>query len=804
MAKKRKSEYNREKDVTKIEQRPFETRNIAEIGKEWLQLGGANINIARIAPNIIDGLRPVWRRALFSMHEGANQGLKFRKVQVIGSNTMLYHPHGDSSVFNVIYTMGQPWSMNIPFIDSQGNFGSASGDEPAAPRYPDAKMSREANWIFFSNFKDSNVPMRPTYNGESKEPDYLPARIPMVLCNPQFSGIGIGVTSNIPPFNPTEVVDATIKLIKNPKAKILLLPDSPTGCNIVDNGCFQDLNDYGYGEEIKVMMQATYTIDYIKNIVTITSLPLQVTVEQIVASIIGMRKNGDLKDLIDITDESKELKVKLNFVLKSDANPDEFIDQILKKKTNLRKSFGVELRVIDDLKPRVWGTKRILLEWIEYYRECTRAIYNKKLMDAVTQYHMNEIYLFVFSKDNLSRTIKIAKSSKNREEMAARFKETYKITSIQADTLAKLSVQMLSKESYEGFKEAKVTLNKLIDKYEEILSSDAAVDKVIIADLKEYKEKFPHPRRSAIIKLGKDPATIPNTMHLIGISRDGYIKKISLEERKSIGYVGKSSQVMVTMVNNRDNLLIFDSTGRLSRVGVSSIPDMDYNEIGVELTRYFTLGGTPVSVFNESSLKDDDGDVMVITECGIGKRIRMSEFAKIKDYKTAIQLNEGDSLVTASPSGDDEQQLIIYTNFGDGIRLKVADIRRQSKTAKGSSLIKLRHGESVTGVSFLEGGCNKILYVTSNGRMKLTQEKFFPLMNRKDEPLSLIGLEANECLVGLSFVSSKDSVRVYRKKSEPIDLAIKDIPITTRAAKAIKLVKIPRGDIVTGFSVMRK
>ena len=137
--------------------------------------------------------------------------------------------------------------------------------------------------------------------------------------------------------------------------------------------------------------------------------------------------------------------------------------------------------------------------------------------------------------------------------MAARFKETYKITSIQADTLAKLSVQMLSKESYEGFKEAKVTLNKLIDKYEEILSSDAAVDKVIIADLKEYKEKFPHPRRSAIIKLGKDPATIPNTMHLIGISRDGYIKKISLEERKSIGYVGKSSQVMVTMVNNRED-----------------------------------------------------------------------------------------------------------------------------------------------------------------------------------------------------------------------------------------------------------
>ena len=291
-------------------------------------------------------------------------------------------------------------------------------------------------------------------------------------------------------------------------------------------------------------------------------------------------------------------------------------------------------------------------------------------------------------------------------------------------------------------------------------------------------------------------------MHLIGISKDGYIKKINLNDSPSIGMVGNTSQVIVTMISNRDNLLIFDSQGRITRVGVSSIPDMDIDDIGVDLTRYFKSKGTPISIINEKDLDESTGDIILITENGVGKRVKASEFAKIKDFKESISLTDDDALIAAIPAGDEE--FIIYTNFGDGIRLRSGDIKRQSKDARGLKLISLRSNEKVVGIDFLESGCDKILYITSAGRLKMTEGRLLPLMNRKDEPLSLIGLDSNEYLVGVGFVSVQDSVIVYRKKGDPVEIKLKDVPVTTRVAKAEKMVKTPSGDMVTGFKVVRK
>lgn len=803
MAKKKKIKAtDRVKDVTKIEQRAFESKNIADISEEWVKLGGANINIARIAPNAIDGLKPVFRRTLYALYMNPNHGTSFKKVNGIAGDVMSsYHPHGDSSIYDAIYRMGQPWAQNITYIEGHGNYGNVSGDEPAAPRYTTGRLSKAAHYIFFSDLKDSNVPMRPSYDGRSLEPDYLPARMPTVLCNPQFSGIGIGVAANIPPFNPGEVIDATIKLMKNPKSKILLLPDSPSGCNIVDNGEFEQMNEVG--DDCKIVMQSTYSIDYVENVVTVTSLPLQVSSDQVTSAIIALRKSGDIDELIDITDESTETELKLNFHLKSDKNPDKFVEKILKKKTNLKKTNAVEIRVIDNFRPRVWGTRKVILEWIEYRRECVRSIYNKKLMDVVGEHHMNEVYLMVFSANNSKKTMDIAKTSEDRVEMASRFMKEYGITSVQAQTLSKMGYYQHTKKAYEEFKAKKIETEKLIKEYEDIISSDAAVDKIIIDQLNFIKKNFCGPRHSAIIKDGKNPGTIPNTMHLVGISRDGYIKKVSIEDTKSIGNVGNTSQVIVTIINNRDNLLIFDSAGRLSRVGVSSLPDMNYDDNGVELGRYFTVGGEPVAIINEMSLKEDNGEMVIVTENGIAKRVHTKEFNNIKDYKEAINLNDGDHLIAAIPC-DENDEFIIYTNFGDGIRIHTNEIKRQSRTAKGLSLLSLKNGEKVIGIDFVEEGCDKLLYVTSAGRLKMTEEKYFPLMSRKDEPISLIALDPNEYLVGVGFVNINDKVRVYRRKGDPVDVLLKDVPITSRAARAEKMVKTPAGDSVTGFRVIRK
>lgn len=805
MAKKKHTQVN--KDVVNLQHKPAEVVNVADISEDWLKIYGANVNIARMSPQLIDGLKPVAKRALYGMHTNPNKGLVSRKVLRCMADALAYHPHGDGSIGDVIYTMGSTWLQNIMYIDPQGNYGNVRGDDAAAPRYTEAKISKAANWIFFSDMKDSNVPMRPSYDGDNMEPDYLPARIPTILCNPQFSGIGIGLATNIPPFNPGEVCQATIKLIKNPKANIMLIPDSPTGCDIVDTGMFEGLNKDG--DDVTLTMQASYEIDYMSNVITITSLPFHIGSDQVVSAVVNLRKTEKEKDptkgfngLIDIHDNSAEDRVELKFLLKKDVNPDEFIGLLLKKKTNLKKTYPVEIRCIEDLQSRVFGTKELLLEWIDYRRECVRAIYNKKLMEALSEHHMNEVFLFVLNGENLKKTIKIAKESEDKASMEQAFIDAYGITSLQAKTLSNMRTYQYSKKAYEEYKEAKKNLEKDIKDYTAIIEDDNAVDEVIIDQLKFAIKNFCGPRRSQVIKAGKLKEKIPNTKHIIGISKDGYIKKLNIDQSISIGTVGNTSQVIVTLISNRDNLLIFDSEGRITRVGVSSIPDMDIDDIGVDLTRYFKSKGTPISIINESDLDSDCGDIILVTENGIGKRVKMSEFAKIKDFKESITLTEGDSLIAAIPAGDEE--FIIYTNFGDGIRLRSTDIKRQSKDAKGLKLITLRSNEKVAGIDFLEKGCDKILYITSSGRLKMTEGRLLPLMNRKDEPLSLIGLDPNEYLIGVGFVSPEDTVVVYRKKGTPVEIPLKNVSVTTRVAKAEKMVKTPSGDMVTGFKVKRK
>lgn len=795
MAKKKKEKRN----IIGVEYRECTNRDIGEISEEWTKIYSGNINIHRIAPNAFDGLKPVARRALYALYTNPDSGRKNRKVSRAASDAIAYHPHGDVSVSDVIYKMGQSWRNNIRYIDAQGNFGNIRGQEPAHPRYPECKLSQAASYIFFSDFKDSNVPMRLSYDGEGYEPDYLPARIPTVLCNPSFSGIGYGVATNIPSFNVSEVIQATIKLIKNPDAKILLIPDSPTGCDIVDDGQFETINETGMGT---LTMRATYDIDYMKNIITITSIPLQQTTDDIVRRLLVLRKSGQLDELTDIADNTDGDEVSLNITLKSSENPDKFVDKIMKKKTGLKETFPVELRMIEDFQARVWGVRKFLKEWIEYRREAVRAIYNKKLMDTVNTHHMNEMFLMVFKKDNIKRSAEIARSSKNREEMIPRYMKEYGVTSVQAKTLTTMGFSHFSEESYEKFKQTKIQTEEDIKIFEEILSDDTAVDQIILDELKKADKLFGGPRKSAIIKAGKMVEKIPNTKHIVGISKDGYIKKVCLDDVSAIGTVGKVSQVIVTQIGNRDNLLIFDSSGRLSRVGVSALPDMEYTDIGVELNRYFTLNGDPVSIINESDVNDGVGDVILVTEQGSGKRVKMKEFAKIKDYKESIVLNDGDRLVAAIPAGDED--FIIYTNFGDGIRLHTTDIKYQSRTARGLSLISLRQNEVVLGIDFLEEGCDKLIYVTSSGRIKMTDGKYLPTMTRKDEPVCLVALEPKETLVGVGFVSMDDKLVVYRRKSKPVELSLRDIPVTSRVSKATKMVTTPKGDVVVGFKVIRQ
>lgn len=787
-------------------------QNIADAVLEYSCVFGANKNLYRIAPSLQDGKKPGARRLYWSWwlnekrpkdtSKETLKRLRFIKAGTISSNAMAFHPHGDAAMSELIVREGQYWNNNVMSIVPQGSYGNIRGDQAAAGRYAEAKISEYMIDCFFDDFDKYCVPMKMAYDGETPEPEYLPAKYPHILFNPQLSGIGFASASNIPPFNVSEVLNATIKLMKDPSAKILLIPDSPTGADIIDEGNFKEINKTG---KSKLTMRATAEIDYQQNIITFTSLPLQMTTMQVINKIIALK----LPEIYDIKDYTKEGEVKLQILLKSDANPDKILEILYKKNTGLKMTYPVGLTVIDDYISYEYGVKDLLLEWIEYRRDIVRSMFLNNLQITMEKLHMNKVLLMVFNKDNIETTVKIAKNSTSKKEMIEKFMKKYGITSLQAGTIAEMRVYNFNADSYNRYKEDKKKLEAELEDIQDRLKHSSKIDEFIIDQLESGIKKWGRPRMSKVIKENnKCNDDIPDTEHIIGISESGYIKKLSLKDNTSIGVVGKENgNISVMQINNREDILVIDSSGRVSKISVSAIPNMNFEDIGVEINRYFTSKGRIVALMKLPSLeilksKDDDLCIIFITKNGLAKKVPISEFKKITDFKVGITLNSDDEVASALFSFDkSSKDCIICTNLGDGIRIPISDIKTLGKQAKGVRQISLKDDEYVVNACRISPNKKLLFYITSSGRIKLTEIRYFPVMQRKDEPLSLIGLDKNETLVGISSVTKNDTVIVYRKNSEPVEISLKDIKPTTRIAKGEKMVKTPKGDKVIAYKV---
>ena len=728
--------------------------------------------------------------------------LRFIKAGTISSNAMAYHPHGDAAMSELIVREGQYWNNNVMAIVPQGSYGNIRGDQAAAGRYAEACIGEYMIDCFFDDFDKYCVPMKMAYDGVSPEPEYLPAKYPHILFNPQISGIGFALASNIPPFNVTEVLNATIKLMRDSDAKILLIPDSPTGADIIDEGNFKEINKTG---KSKLTMRATSNIDYQNNIITFTSLPLQMTTMQVIEKIIALK----LPEICEIKDYTKEGEVELQILLKSDANPDKILNTLYKKNTGLKMTYPVGITVIDDYAAYEYGVKDLLLEWIEYRRDIVRSMFLNNLQITMEKLHMNKVLLMVFNKDNIETTVKIAKNSSSRKDTIEKLMKRYKITSLQAATIADMHVYNFNEDSYNRYKEEKVKLEGELKDIKDRLKHSSRIDDFIIDQLQEGIKKWGRPRMSKIVKENDDDRKdIPNTDHLIGISESGYIKKLSLKDNTSIGIVGKENgNLTVMQINNRENILVIDSSGRVSKISVSAIPDMKYDDIGVEINRYFTSNGKIIALMKLPNMdilksKDEDLCIIFITKFGLAKKVPISEFKKITDYKTGIALNPDDEVAAALFSFDkSSKDCIICTNLGDGIRISISDIKTLGKQAKGVRQINLKEDEYVVNACKINPGKKLLFYVTSSGKLKLTEIKYFPVMQRKDDALALISLDKNETLIGISSVSKNDIAMIYRKNSEPVEISLKDIKVSTRIAKGEKMIKTPKGDKVVAYKI---
>lgn len=782
-------------------------RNLADFCEESSKIFGANKNLYRIIPSLTDGLKPVSRRFLYSLY--MTQGItKWRKMNKLAADTMSdYHPHGQDSINDVAAKSAQPWSNHVMLIESRGNFGSVRGDEAGAGRYIEGKMSRFAHWCFFQNFSDYNVDMKLTYTGDGLEPEYLPARVPYILFNPQLSGIGYGLSSNIPPFNVTEVCQATIKLAKNPKAKIMLIPDSPTGCDVVDIGTFKEMNDHW---KSKFMLRATYEIDHIKNVISITSLPLQTNVKMVNSRIVKYKNEGKLDDLKDIKDYTKNLEVRYQLYLKNDADPEAFMQKLFKLKTGLKETYPVGLRVIDDYQDYAYGLREMILTWLDARRELVRGCYNKRLVLKMEEEHLNEVFILVLSGENAKKTLKICRESKNKDHNILKLVSEYGITSLQAKAVLSMAFSMFNEDSVKELIAKREELRNAVIEIERILDDEEAINNIIIEEQEECIKLFGRPRKSSIVSEVDAVDDYPSTEHLVGISMDGYIKKLP-HDATTIGHVGKlnSNTYIALKISNRDNLLVFDSFGNVCKVPIYSIPETAGNDIGVSLNKYFKLSGNVIIAINEPTKEfieqKPNTSLVFITKRGLGKRVTINEFENIKGVRPCISLEQHDELVNVIVCGDATQNdIIIYTNQASGTRIDIMDLPTSGKAAKGSRTISLKSGEYVEGAFKMDVSNNMLLYITSSGKMKLTEIKYFPVMTKNDNSLSLLKLDDSDTLVGIVSVKQDDSVIIYKKNSEKETVNLREVPVLSRASKAEKMVRCGRGDMVIGYKVIPK
>lgn len=790
--------------------------NAADADIEYSCLFGANKNLYRVVASVIDGFKPGARRLLYSWWELENcpesadketmRKLRLIKVDKLAANTVNYHPHGGTPIEELVGRVGQYWNNNVMLLVPQGSYGNMRGDEPAAGRYIMAKLSEYAIDAFFEDFSLYSPPMKMGYDGINEEPEFLPAKYPHFLFNPQFSGIGYGLASNIPSFNVTEVLDATIKLLKNPDAKIMLIPDFPTGCDILDEGNFKEINKTG---QSKITMRASTDINYVDNIIHVSSLPLNSSSQDVIRSIINLKEKKMLDDIIAINDRTKEGVVDLDIVLRPDSKPDKVLEVLYKKNTGMKSTMPVGITLIDDYKEYEFGIKEALLFWIDYRIDIVRTMLLNKYQILYSKLHMNEVLLMVFSKDNIDVTIKIARESKSRKETIERYMKKFGITSVQAAVIADMHVYNFNKDSYDKYKEDREKILKDITEVDSILQSDSKIVDFIIKQLEEGKKKWGRPRMSKIVKENdKDNENTPDTEHLIGITESGYIKKLKYSNDVTIGPIGKSNAgITVLKINNRESLLVIDSTGKVVKIPISGIPVVDFEDNGIELKKFFSVSGDIKAVMELPSMdilnvKEESFGIIFITKKGLAKRVQISEFNKITDYKTGIMLNKDDEVAAALFSlSNTNKEILISTNLGNGIRLPIDEIRNFTSTAKGVSMITLSEGEEVVNVSMINPKKKLLFFITSSGRVKVTEIKYLPAMKRKDSSVSLISLINGETLVGVSSVDKNDKVLVYRKNGSPDTLEIKSIEVGTRISKGEKLIKTGRGDVVVAYKV---
>ncbi|NCO44611.1 DNA gyrase subunit A [Candidatus Wolfebacteria bacterium] len=792
-----------------------------------------SVIVARALPDLRDGLKPVQRRILWTMwEESLGYSAKFRKsANVTGTVLARYHPHGDMAVYDALARMAQNFSLRYPLIFGQGNWGSIDGDAPAAQRYTEAKLSKISEELLFDIEKET-VDWQLNYDSTREEPKVLPSKLPNLLLNGSV-GIAVGMATNIPPHNLSEIVNASVYLADHPKSgneelmQFIQGPDFPTGAIMYDKKAIIEAYSSGRGA---ITCRAKTEIEERKagqfNII-VTEIPYQVDKSELIIKIAELVTGKRIEGIRDLRDESDREGMRIVVELKNDANPQKILNQLFKH-TDLQKNFNLNMiALVNGIQPQLLSLKEILAGHLEHRKLVVERRAKFELKKAKEREHILEGLAKALSK--IDEIISTIKKSKDRSDARQNLVKKFKFTEIQASAILEMRLQSLAALERNKIEAELEEKRKLIHELEILLKSPEKILKVVKEELSGLKAVYGDERRTRLISSGltefKEEDLVPQEEVMISLSGSGYIKRapsssIKVQHRGGKGVVGSdvSDEDFIShfiSADTHDNILFFTNKGRAFQTKVYEIPAGSRTSKGKIIQNFLEIptDETISAIISYSSVKQKDLNggkfLVMVTKKGIIKKTDLEGFENIRrNGIAAINLQKGDELKWVElSSGKDE--IILITANGKAIRFKESQLRPMGRTAAGVKAIKMKGNDFVAGLDIIDRSGKgkatneKLLIITENGFAKQTPLKEYKVQSRGGQGVKTAKItEKTGKIVAAKIIENKEELMALSNKGQIIKTKISDIRTAGRATSGVKVMRLNSGDKVAGAATI--
>jgi DNA gyrase subunit A len=808
--------------LSEIEHGHIENKNITtEIKSSFLSYA-MSVIVSRALPDVRDGLKPVHRRILFGMQELGNTSDKpYKKsARIVGDVMGKFHPHGDSSIYDAMVRMAQPFSYRYMLVDGHGNFGSVDGDGAAAMRYTESRMSKIAMEMLRDINKDT-IDYGPNYDGSEKEPLVLPARYPNLLVN-GASGIAVGMATNIPPHHLGETIDGVLAIADNPAItteelmEIVPGPDFPTGGLILGRSGIRRAYETGRGS---IIIRAKVEIEVASNgkeTILVHELPYQVNKAKLIEKIAELVRDKKIDGITNLRDESDRNGMRVVIEVRRDANANVVLNNLYKQ-TAMQSSFGINMLALVDGQPKVLSLKEALYHYLEHQKVVITRRTKFELRKAEERAHILEGLRIAL--DHIDEIIAIIRGSRSGDEAKPQLMERFSLSDRQAQAILDMRLVRLSGLEREKIENEYQELMILISELKAILADESKVVEIIRTELAEIKERYSDTRRTEItmggLEMIEDEDLIPRENSVITLTHNGYIKRLAANTYRSQKRGGRGVQGMNTneddfvehllFTSTHDTVLFFTSKGKVFRAKGYEIPEFGRTAKGLPIVNLINIEKEEkiTAIISVDEFKEDAYFIFT-TKLGVTKRSSLEQFANIRtNGLIAVGLREDDELISVRLT-DGTKQIIIGTHDGMLVRFQEEDIRLMGRTAAGVRGIKLREGDYVVGMEVVEPN-QEILVVTENGYGKRTNESEYRLQSRGGVGLKTVQVtDKNGPMCAVKVVDGSEDIMLITNKGMLIRMDVNDVSVIGRSTQGVRLIRLSEEEHVATVARVNK